>query len=117
MGRSCGAADHHLQKYRYDIDLRKTLEEMDVRLYSNDNDKGLFKSASEICEVPLYPEGKMSRLRRTAGMLLEGASAYRRQWTGAPIFVDLSACDDEIERLYRLRPSPIGSEEQQVEAR
>jgi uncharacterized protein (TIGR02600 family) len=41
-------------KFRYEIDRKKTLEEMDRRLDS----KGLFKTASEICEIPLHPEGK-----------------------------------------------------------
>lgn len=38
--------------FRYDIDRKLTIEEIQRRL-----DKGLFRSASEICEVPLYPKG------------------------------------------------------------
>jgi uncharacterized protein (TIGR02600 family) len=41
------------EKFRFEIDRTATLKEIQNRI----DTKGLFKTASEICEVPLYPAG------------------------------------------------------------
>jgi hypothetical protein len=43
------------QKYRYDVDEAKTIDEMDKWL--DTHNQSLFRAASEICDVQLYPEG------------------------------------------------------------
>jgi hypothetical protein len=42
--------------FRYPIDLDKTIEAMETRLKSKDGDYPLFRSASELCTVDLYPQ-------------------------------------------------------------
>src|SRR4029450_3420641 len=43
-------------RFRYPIDLNRTIEAMETRLKSSDGDYPLFRSASEICTVDLYPQ-------------------------------------------------------------
>ena len=43
-------------KFRYDIDLDNTIAKIEQRFM--DKDRGLFRSASEICTVDLFPVGK-----------------------------------------------------------
>ena len=43
-------------RFRYSIDLDKTIEAMETRLKSNVEQYPLFRSASEICTVDLYPK-------------------------------------------------------------
>ena len=43
-------------KYRFDIDLDNTIAKIEQRFM--DKDRGLFRSASEICTVDLFPVGK-----------------------------------------------------------
>lgn len=42
-------------QYRFDIDAEKTLDQFENRL--KDPTRGLFRSASEICDMDLYPQG------------------------------------------------------------
>jgi hypothetical protein len=44
------------EKYRYNVDRAKTVDEMDKWLA--EHNQSMFRSASEICDVQLYPEGK-----------------------------------------------------------
>lgn len=43
--------------FRFPIDRNRTIEAMETRLKSSDGQFPLFRSASEICTVDLYPEG------------------------------------------------------------
>jgi uncharacterized protein (TIGR02600 family) len=44
------------ENYRYDVDRVKTVDQMDAWL--DKHNQSLFRAASEICDVQLYPEGK-----------------------------------------------------------
>lgn len=43
-------------RFRYPIDLNKTIEAMETRLKSKSDDYPLFRSATELCTVDLYPQ-------------------------------------------------------------
>ncbi len=62
------------EKYRYNVDRAKTVDEMDKWLA--DHNQSMFRSASEICDVQLYPEGK--------GIIND----WGRFWDGYPLTAD-----------------------------
>lgn len=58
-------------QFRFDIDRTATLKEIENRIKT----KGLFRTASEICEVPLYPIGAMGTPTAPAS-----ANAWKPFW-------------------------------------
>ena len=78
------------EPFRFDIDLEKTLDFFEDRL--KDTDRGLFRSASEICDMDLYP------LNTAAATLPTALTDWSKFWD-----TDYAqTCDNMRERPYAM---------------
>jgi uncharacterized protein (TIGR02600 family) len=87
--------DNQKTAFRYPIDMSRTLEEFEARLKYKNGQYPLFRSASEICTVDLYPKSVNNALVPAAALPGSGANGWETVWKANAI-----TGDNQRERPY-----------------